>query len=875
MDLRTPFSVAAVTLVLASPLAAQVLVSGDRTLSFPAGNAGRGIAIAAAGGNQTAAQSTQPVTFFVCGPCTDEKSTQTPLGIGYGSVQGQPNGSVLAQAAVASPAGSLFKVSDVYAAGARPGTFTVARSVTVATANSSDQGFNSQFTLGFVKPRDIHKYHFLAPAVWYDHNENAGPKAFASDYANGTFYWRETRSALPFVMMQDSDTGTTLSIAHTAGVPSTGIDERTKAWTVDASVQNGSLGVQKSPQLELGFIYPSDEVGAGSVKTTGGTWVRRSHPVQAGFTQGYTLLLGLGDGLDDTGAPSYSAGLRSTWRLHYAAFAPKATFVPPEIAYFNGISLAKFYSQNRNGAQGLPFGVRVDGTDERDSYQMGYTGEQIPLGFQLFRYGVLNNDTTALTDGQATLDFWAYKSGQPSGLPLTWYDVTPPKFRNSTCKFPLFIRSLSDGMEGMALAAIFARQHGMAHPAWESFAQAFGDWLVSHQNADGSFYRAYNPDGSVYANTDPDCTPGASGTIELNTTFPVRFLVELYVGTGNAKYLQSALAAGNYALTAIYGATQYVGGTTEAPASIDKEAAEQAIHAALALYDVTRDPRVADGGPAGGRLRGNLRLRVPVHGQQSPSGVQGDGPVRVQPVGHQHHLDRHPTLVRVLRLLSSFRPQRAAGPALSRLREFRPELDQVHDAAPRHGPAIWLCPRRLPGRVHGPDVPGLQRWTRLQLPELAAVADRRGTRSAAADEGHIRQLLDRRGGSAIDGPAGGREPKHLPGARQHRMGHAAESALSPSTGSRANRRRRADAPHGDGRATQSLGRLRTRAPDTGRSVYPQLQVPRPQAATDAARLRPQNHRRELRAQRSSRPLWAAIHFQGAHTCGVGGMDRER
>ncbi len=591
MHLRPTLSAAGLILIMTSPLAAQAIVSGDRTLSFPAGSIGRGISIVASDGAQTAAQSTLPVSFFVCGPCTDEKSTQPALAVGYGSVQSQPNGTVLAQAAAASPAGSLFKISDVYAAGARPGTFTVVRTVTVATANAADQGFNSQFTVGFVKPRDIHKYHFLAPAVWYDHNENAGPEAFASDYANGAFYWRETRSALPFVMMQDPDTGTTLSIAHTAGVPSTGIDERTKAWTVDASVQNGSLGVQKSPQLELGFIYPSDEVGAGPVKTTGGTWVRRSHPVQAGFTQGYTLLLGLGDGVDATGAPSYSTGLRNAWRLHYAAIAPKTTFVAPEIVYFNGISLAKFYSQNRDGAQGLPFGVRVDGTDERDSYQMGYTGEQIPLGFQLFRYGVLNNDTTALTDGQATLDFWAYKSGQPSGLPLTWYDVTPPKFRNSTCNFPLFIRSLSDGMEGMALAAIFGRQHGMAHPAWESFAQAFGDWLVSHQNADGSFYRAYNPDSSVYANTDPDCTPGASGTIELNTTFPVRFLVELYVGTGNAKYLQSALAAGNYALTAIYGATQYVGGTTEAPASIDKEAAEQAIHAALALYDATRDSK--------------------------------------------------------------------------------------------------------------------------------------------------------------------------------------------------------------------------------------------------------------------------------------------
>jgi hypothetical protein len=591
MKLTPTHTAALLLLVTTSPLAAQALTSGDRTLSFPAGSGGRGLSIVASDGNQTSALSTQPVSLFVCGPCTDEKSTQTPLAIGYGSVQAQPNGTVLAQAAVRSPAGSLFKVSDVYAAGVRSGTFTVARSVIVATANAADQGFNSQFTLGFNKPLDIHRYHFLAPSVWYDHNENAGPQAFAADYADSAFYWRETRSALPFVMIQDPGTGTTLSIGHTAGVPSTGIDETTKTWVVDASVQNGSLGVQKLPQLELGFIYPADEIGQGTGKASGSTWVRRSHPVQAGFTQAYTLMLDLGNGVDGTGTASYAAGLRQTWRTYYAAFAPKARFIPSEIVYRNQISLVKLYSQDRNGAQGEPFGVRVDGTDERDSYQMGYTGDQIPVGFQLFRYGVLNDDTTALSEGQATLDFWAYKAGQPSGLPLTWYNVTPPTFRNSSCKYPLYMRSLSDGMESMASAAIFARQHSMPHPAWESFSQAFGDFLVSHQNADGSFYRAFNPDGSVYTNEDPDCTPGTYGDSKLNTTFPVRFLVELYVGTGDQKYLQAALSAGNYALTAIYGPTQYVGGTTKPYPSLEKEAAEQAIHAGLALYDVTRDPK--------------------------------------------------------------------------------------------------------------------------------------------------------------------------------------------------------------------------------------------------------------------------------------------
>lgn len=589
----TPAPILSLALLAATtvPTAAQAVRSGQVDLTFPLLQGGRGIALARADSGRVIAAWAAPAGLLVCGPCVDETAAQPIVTSRYGSVTPQPDGSVVAQARVSSPGGSSFAFVDRYRAAPQPNAFLVDRTVTVTAAQPSDQGFNSKFALGFVDPLPLVAYHILAPSIWYDHNANAGPNGFGADYGNGRFSWRETRSALPFVMLQEPDFGVALTLAHMGAAPSTGIDETTPAWVVDSSVQNGALGIQKEPRSSLTFIYPTQEVGAGSAATTGGTWVRRSHPVRTGFGHSYSLMFGVEAGLDASGAASFPVALRHAWRRHFEAFAPEIGSEPEARVFSDGIALLKSVSQNRGGAQGTPFTIMVDGSGERDSYQMGYTGQQIPAGFQLFRQGVLHGDSDALVKGQAMLDFWAYKAGQASGLPLTWYGVSPPGFINSACKNPLYMRSLTDGMEAMAEAAIFARQHGMAQPAWESFAQAFGDWLASHQNADGSFYRAFNPDGTVYLNTDASCTPGASGDSKLNTADPVRFLVELYIGTGQQRYLAAALAAGNVALGAIYGPSQYVGGTTDQPARIDKEGGGEAIHAALALFDATFDPK--------------------------------------------------------------------------------------------------------------------------------------------------------------------------------------------------------------------------------------------------------------------------------------------
>ena len=578
-----------------------ILKSGSDVLSFPPlAKGGFGLQIHAGVGSVDA-YSTEPIQILVCKSCVDESVEQPFTGAPYASIK-VVSGSIQASATFTSSNGSRLRIEDLYktvpATSDGGGQFTMERTVSVISGVGDDRGFNSEFVLGFTQPRQLEEYHLFAPAIWYDHNaHSAQAGGFGTNPLNNYFFWRETRSALPIVMLQDAATGTTLSIGHINSSPVPGKQNQNPNWQVDSTVQYGSIGVQKKPAVSLGFIYPASE-GDGSY--VGGNnkslmadgpstkWVRRSHPFSPGLSHTYTLLLSLGRYATEGGNADFKAAMAHTWEDYYDQRNPTIADVPSAAVYSDAIKLLNGYVEKVNGATGLPFGRPIipNVTPANNPvFQMGYVGQDIPLGFALLRDGVLHSNPTSLAHGEALLDFWANNARQSSGLPLTVYDANIRAYQRlgGGCPYPIFTRLVSDGMEGMVLAAIFAREHNMAHPGWEDFSQSFGDWVVSHQNADGSFYRAFNPDGSIYTNP---CNKFGFGSSKANTPDLIRFLVELYFATGSERYLKAAQSAGQYSLGHIYNAVQYIGGTIDNQNVLDKEAGVEALHGALALLDV-------------------------------------------------------------------------------------------------------------------------------------------------------------------------------------------------------------------------------------------------------------------------------------------------
>jgi hypothetical protein len=510
-------------------------------------------------------------------------------------------------------------------------------------------------------------------------------------------------------MMQDG-TGTTLSLADItplqssqSGYPSTDQDERSTAWFVDPKIQYGSIGGQQSSGIwQLGFIYPANE-GPWSYETpvikgvAQMGWVRRSHPVAVGQEDAYSLLFNVNLISLASGGPDVPTALEKTWQYFYTLWNPPIqSGEPPSTVYTDGIALFKAESQYywiqggvipwTYSAEGLPWskathtmtycsdrsngytsafdgtgsncpsGYSVSGSDTADtppvpvSYQMGYTGEQLPAAYQLLRYGLQNNDVAAIEEGTKAIDFWvqfagtALASGNAAGLPLTWTNQSPTStFRDDNCVNPVFLRTASDGMEGVLHAAELMRQYGQPMPTWESFVTSYGSWLAANQNTNGSFFRAYNSaestsnpgegysyvtgsanqnnlpcnsDGASFKGLQPNTTPGVTYPASTTgTTHPIRFLVGLYfaqgvpAGSSVSPYLTAAINAGCYAYANINAVTDpdpvcasinnnieittamggYRGGTTDNPDTIDREAGVEALHGFLALYDATQD----------------------------------------------------------------------------------------------------------------------------------------------------------------------------------------------------------------------------------------------------------------------------------------------
>jgi hypothetical protein len=103
---------------------------------------------------------------------------------------------------------------------------------------------------------------------------------------------------------------------------------------------------------------------------------------------------------------------------------------------------------------------------------------------------------------------------------------------------------------------------------------------LKQQNEDGSFARSWNA-GKGTVNE-------ASGTSSYN---PVPFLVKLSEETGQKKYINTAIRAADFIWTNYGSKGVFVGGATDNPNIVDKEAGMLSLNAFLSLYESTKDPR--------------------------------------------------------------------------------------------------------------------------------------------------------------------------------------------------------------------------------------------------------------------------------------------
>ena len=483
-----------------------------------------------------------------------------------------------------SARGSVFHFSDTYARGPVDQSFELTREITVGTPSSEDEGFCSQFSLQAAAPSPLQDCEVFVPGIWYRNNQHVPRGALAGNLADEHFLIREDRMPLPLVMMRNPRDHVTVTLIHIEPDGSTCVADYRPERTIDRRIQVASLGIISPANPALTFCFPATERDRSyfrgvdqSGRSQAARRVERFHPVQSGVNHRYKLLILLSE------EQNFAHAMQHAWRTAYATINRSAVTTDVPAIYEASIKLVAAWSQTRNGCAGIPFRLKLPKGElegpEFVSYQMGFVGQQLPLASHLLRYGLMHDDQAVIEKGEAMVDFWATNSLTEDGLPRTWFDVYPqPRWRD----YDTFLRIASDGMVG-ALAAWDVMQHyGHEKPEWLHFCRRFGDWLVRHQNPDGSWFRQY------------DWHSQPAHQSKLNTTHPICFLVGLAKATGERKYLDAALRAGEFCWTHVHLDFAYVGGTPDNANVIDKEAGYLALRAFLALHDVTHEPRWLD-----------------------------------------------------------------------------------------------------------------------------------------------------------------------------------------------------------------------------------------------------------------------------------------
>ena len=562
-------------LSLSSWASTMKLTSGDVTLEFTSSSEGYVTKLSYKG---------TEIPFLVAGqPAYLEVQNKVVSGY-YNSVT-ENNGVFTCVANLTSRRGSNFTVTDIYSALAS-GQIEVKRDVKVLYQKKGDNYFNSAFGVQTTENTNLTDNEYLVPGVLYKGYFDAAcnTPAASPQESDVWFLYRDDRTPLPFVMSRGKKNGITINLAHKDSPDRTVVaDAQGSASAV--GYQFGACGLWRDTANTLTYqevIFPG---------TTKGTKLGkgyRYHPVDTTVQHSYTVMLSISK------TDTYADAAKKSWNEVFDMYNPTIYPVDLQVCYEGLIeSLQTYYVPCRADGgtydePGWPFEVGLNDYQPRGiDYQMGFVGMQVSSGYYLYRYGIENNQSNTRHKGEAVLNFWADDCLTPAGMPKTWYDPSASG-TGSWRNYESILRVMTGGMEGLLSAWCYGTKNGETHDNWLSSCKKFGDWLLSAQNDNGSLAFSWNQNRIIDGQHPVNTSNG------LTTTSALRYLVELYIATGEEKYKEAALKAGDYCFLFVHKKYHYCACVVDNPQVLDSESGYMAMVGFLSLYDLTRDSKWLD-----------------------------------------------------------------------------------------------------------------------------------------------------------------------------------------------------------------------------------------------------------------------------------------
>ncbi|MGO8763530.1 MAG: hypothetical protein ACLQSR_00160 [Limisphaerales bacterium] len=506
------------------------------------------------------------------------------LAAGYKTVEPSASG-VDAQAEIAYGDKVVFHVEDHWSmTGA-----VVSLSRKVEVAGDAPGGFSSSIVFKVDPSIGWSDVKFLAPGALYGdptHDGERSPGGTLNDAAHRFFMREDILPAPLFALSFDNGASVTMLDPAPRGDSTVAETKLSKDVMTDARFQFGALGAWQADEgpIECGFSFPGTVClyANGTNAPAKPRWIRRYHPIAQGVAHSYQLSFRFGQN------ESFRDVTRDSWRWAWNTLNPAVTYIDVEEVRRVLIDHLEAQAATIDGRTAIPFVLSTVPTNHLQwnwtMVAMGFVGKNIECADQLLRDGDRDPTERGQKMRQTGLAIISSLIQALPTVPLqgTGYDLATGKPWHHIWLAP-WLRNATEDMRVLMRAYRRERALGRLHPEWFNWVKTYTDWLVLQQRDDGSFPRRWEVGSSAVAET--------TGTA---TYCPVPLLVMMTEETGDLKYQEAAVRAGEYVWANWGTRGLYVGGASDNPNNTDKEAGMLSMEAFLSLYDSTKDPKWLD-----------------------------------------------------------------------------------------------------------------------------------------------------------------------------------------------------------------------------------------------------------------------------------------
>lgn len=515
----------------------------------------------------------------------DDTGRLTTTNAGYSSWI-KSAGGFLGRAVVSGPGESRFEFEDYWT---KVGTLLhLARTVKVFGNGSG--GFLSGFTFDFVHASTMSEADWFAPGMIYGGFGNLSPSAIGgrANYRPGDFTLRIREDRLPAPMLMahfgDGSSFAVLDSAPRGGTTVTDSLDTQVTPMVDERFQFGAIGAQEHDgKLSIGYWFPGSEGEATYAGNTypGGQmhqWRRRYHPIKNGLAQKYEVTFRFANN------ESFPQSYRAAWRWAWDALKPQVATQDIAVVRRSIVDVLSQCVVEKAGRTGIPNYLDVvtkDLAHADEKAVMGFTGKCLAAAADMLQEAALDKSSRGdrlHEQAEAIIaSFLQLKMSPPEGEGFSLKDG------RTVCAIgsqEVFLRSFGDDIA--ALLKAYQREKVLVrdHLEWLQWCRAFGDWLLTQQQPAGGFPRSWKPGTGEVVSASPNSSYNA-----------VPLLVRLGQITGHSNYLAAAVRAADFCWANGQAQGRFVGGTIDNPDVLDKEAATLSLGAYLALYEVTHDAK--------------------------------------------------------------------------------------------------------------------------------------------------------------------------------------------------------------------------------------------------------------------------------------------